>query len=223
MLFFAQALTSLSNGPSYVALFLRQVAALHFATKKAPLRLAIYRGVIFNFEHMTKESDIHLGGLNGYLNCLSRLCGPGYSFNVNMFEVESDVDAFIATKIEEWKIGDEYCSGTEYNYSGKYKIEFNEICDRLAGYIFNGLLKNSIPPDSTVYEQFKRVFIEDINEYYGLISTTLNYDGVFHPLIRGPVFEIALTSVKHENIFCFLVKIESFYVLSIFSKRNSAV
>ena len=46
MLFFAQALTSLSNGPSYVALFLRQVAALHFATKKAPLRLAIYRGVI---------------------------------------------------------------------------------------------------------------------------------------------------------------------------------
>jgi len=38
---------SLSNGPSYVALFLRQVAALHFATKKAPLRLAIYRGVSF--------------------------------------------------------------------------------------------------------------------------------------------------------------------------------
>jgi hypothetical protein len=172
---------------------------------------------------MAKESDLYLGGLNGYLNCLSRLCGPGYAFNVNMFDANSDVDKFIISKIAEWKIGDNYCSGTEYNYHGKSEIKFNEICDRLTEYIFTGILQKVIRPKSEEYEQYKRILIEDINEYYGLISTTLNYDGVFHPLIKGPVLEIALTSKKHEHIFCFLVKIESYYVLSIFSKRAGAV
>jgi len=168
---------------------------------------------------MAKESDLHLGGLNGYLSCLSRLCGPGYAFNVNMFEANSDVDTFVTSKIEEWKVGDEYYSGTAYEYSGKSKIGFEEICNRLAGYIFNGFLQEMAPPNSTVYKQLKRVLIDDLNEYYGLISTTLNYDGVFHPLISGPVFEIYLTSVKYEQLFCFLVKIENYYVLSIFTKR----
>ena len=168
---------------------------------------------------MKKETELYVGGLNGYLSCLSRLCGYQYSFSVNMFDAKCDIDEFVIGKFSELKKGDEYCKGTDYLYLGKSEIKFDAICEQIEHYVFNGLLGQVLQSRQNVYDSLKRTFIEDLNEYYGLISTALNHDGVFHPLIRGPVFKLDITNVEYEEIFCFLVKIENYYVLSMFSKR----
>lgn len=61
-----------------------------------------------------------------------------------------------------------------------------------------------------------RSVIWDINEFYGLASTNMNSEGVFHPLISGPVYRLNIISDRFTSSLFFLVKIEDMHVLAYF-------
>ena len=61
--------------------------------------------------------------------------------------------------------------------------------------------------------------IENINEYYGLASSTENRDGVFHPLIMGPIYNLCIQGKDESNYFYFLVKIDKFFVLTCLRRK----
>jgi hypothetical protein len=50
-------------------------------------------------------------------------------------------------------------------------------------------------PSDNARQYATKMLTEDINEYYGLPSVELNYEGVFHPLISNDVY---LLNIRNE-------------------------
>ena len=83
-------------------------------------------------------------------------------------------------------------------------------------YIFNGCINQEALTNQGAFEYATRTLIDDINESYGLVSTSLNKEGVFHPLITGPLYMLSISNNKNEKCLYYVVKIESMYVLTYF-------
>ena len=64
-----------------------------------------------------------------------------------------------------------------------------------------------------------KMLIKDINEHYGLISTSLNENGIFHPLLKNEINILKIFNVNHERSLYFLVQIENVFVLTAFVKK----
>ncbi len=161
----------------------------------------------------------HIEEFRGYLECLSRLCANGYSFRVSSFEANTEIDPFIVELSEIWSTEDEGAESIIHDYRGREIIKYEQIFDEIKSYIFSGLLtlENMASDDARNYA--KRSLIDDINEYYGLVSTSLNENGAFHPLISSQVYRLFIDCQKHEKSFHFIVKIENLYVLTSFVKN----
>lgn len=160
-----------------------------------------------NFESYIKE-------LNGYLHSLRRLRGPGYFYTARFYSAASNVDQFLSETVSGWG------EHGEFQYKGKSEIEFAALQERLTGIIFRGALNLENIASDKSKANIKKMVIEDINEYYGLASTSLDSNGVFHPLIAGPVFELDIRNDNYFNLFCYLVQIGNYYVLTSFTRRK---
>jgi hypothetical protein len=161
--------------------------------------------------------EIHIAELNGYLQSLRRLRGSGYLYSACSYQATGDIDQFLIETINGW--GDD----GEFKYEGKTEIEFRVIEERLVKIIFNGVLNLENINVDEFKDNIKKAVIEDINEYYGLASTSLASDGIFHPLIRGPVFEVKIKNKHYSGLFFYLVQIGNYYVLTSFTKRKPSV
>jgi hypothetical protein len=164
-------------------------------------------------------SNPYLNQLDGYLKCLSRLCANRYSFGVTSYEAIGDIDSLVYELVNLWGQGDEYIEKSEYQYKGKEIIDYQQLCKEVEKYIFNGLLNRKDMTSDDARNYATRMLIEDINEYYGLVSTTINENGVFHPLIRSEVYRLDIQNKKYEKAFFYIVKIENIYVLTNFCKN----
>lgn len=111
------------------------------------------------------------------------------------------------------------------SYKGRRKAikEFTHLAPDFVFWIFpDGKLfdaKDSHKKNTQKYLNNKLLY--DLNEFYGLMSTSINFDGVFHPLIKGPVYKLDISCDRYEHSLNFLVKIEHMYVVtyySVFSK-----
>lgn len=89
---------------------------------------------------MQKALNHHIHELNGYLSCLSRLCGPAYVFAAHAYQVEADVDSFVREAVAIWREGDEYIPASEIQYAGKSIIGYSQLQSEIAGCVTNGLL-----------------------------------------------------------------------------------
>lgn len=81
------------------------------------------------------------------------------------------------------------------------------------GYLCGGVIKDNTADQVTM-------LIDDIVEYYGLASTTLNPEGVWNPLLKGAL-EITVKDESnfHESSIYFLVEIEDQAILTGFGIR----
>lgn len=116
---------------------------------------------------------------------LRRFRGAGYFYSVRSYDATVDVEQFLTETVNEWgEIG-------EFKYIGKSKIEFGTLEERLNSIIIiGGALNLQNVSNDESKASIKKMVVEDINEYYGLASTSLNSDGIFHPLISRPVYEV---------------------------------
>ncbi|MCU7843564.1 MAG: hypothetical protein KZQ93_06955 [Candidatus Thiodiazotropha sp. (ex Monitilora ramsayi)] len=163
----------------------------------------------------------HIEEFRGYLDCLSRLCANGYSFGVSSYEADTEIDSLVSELTKLWGSGDEYMEPSSYEYVGRELVEYEVVFDEIKGYIFNGLLSLERMDSDNARNYAKKSLTEDINEYYGLVSISLNENGVFHPLISSEVYRLNIKCQRHERSFFFIVKIENLYVLTSFVKEVS--
>ena len=159
----------------------------------------------------------YIAELNGYLQSLRRLRGFGYCFSAHTYDLKVDIDQFAKETLCKW---DE--SGA-YKYLGKSLIEYRNLEDRITGIIFGGALNLENVNNEKSKKNIKKMVIEDINEYYGLASTSLDTKGHFHPLITGPVYELNIENSNFTSIFFYIVQIGKYYVLTGFTHRKKSV
>jgi hypothetical protein len=164
---------------------------------------------------MSKDYEFYIAELNGYLNAIRRLRGNGFFFGVRSYKAVDKIDNFVNEMIREW---DQHGS---FKYHGKSKIEFRELKDKIIDLIFGGVLNTRNMVNEQAENYAKEMLIEDINEYYGLASVSINKDGVFHPLIAGPVYNLDIQNKAYCASFYYLVKIEDNYIVTYFRKKKS--
>lgn len=170
---------------------------------------------------MKHISNHYIDEFRGYLKCIARLCAKGYSFGVAAYEADNDIDIFVSQLVEFWGQGDEYVEPSLYEYLGREKIESTQLFKEIEGFIFNGLLDRENMPSEAAKSYATKMLTEDINEYYGLVSVSLNKEGVFHPLLSNEVYMLKIQHSQYEQRLYFIVKIENVYVLTHFLKRVS--
>ena len=113
--------------------------------------------------------------LHGYLKALQRLCGTNYAFGARFYSKKEDLDTF-GQKISEKKL--------------KYEeADHVSIFKNIESMVFNGFLAKEHVPNERAWNYLTKVIIEDINEYFGLVSLALNEDGISHPLLNGIIYK----------------------------------
>ena len=151
--------------------------------------------------------------LNGYLQALERLCGNGYFFGANTYEADKDIDSKLS------EILDSLATKEEYAFKGKSEITNKSLISEMEQFIFNGILDRKNMVNDSARSFSTKMIVEDINEYYGLASTSINKEGVFHPLIKGPVFKLNIENVKIKKSLFYVVQIENNFVLTHFYQK----
>ena len=143
--------------------------------------------------------------LDGYLSSIRRLAYNNCDYWAIHLKIDTDVEAAIS------------------NYFLKYDIPKEVIEIKKIGY---DVVKTFF--DKFIVEQLKdntenqvTMLIDDIVEYYGLASTTLNPKGVWNPLLEG-AFEITVKDESnfHESLVYFLVEVENQAILTGFGIRT---
>ena len=168
---------------------------------------------------MQEVFNHYIHELNGYLLCLSRLAGRGYSFGAHAYQVEADVDSFAREAVAIWSKGNEYIPASDFRYVGKSIIEYVDLQSEITRYVMNGLLGPRKLSEAG-RNAAARMLLEDIIEYYGLASTSINPEGVFHPPIRSTVHRLDIRNEKYEHCLYFVLQIEDMYVLTRLCKRK---
>lgn len=161
---------------------------------------------------MNPTFELHIAELNGYLNSLRRLCGNCFFFGAQAYAAEQDIDAFAKSLVDSWSENGDYC------YEGRSIIEWDELSEAIESMILHGILDRKTMPNDTARAYVSKMLVEDINEYYGLASTSLDDNGVFHPLIQGPVYKLNISGRSQEKTLYYLVKIGRYYVFTHFRR-----
>lgn len=152
------------------------------------------------------SAEKYVSELHGYLKALQRLCGTNYVFGARLYSNKEELDTF-GSKISEKKL--------------KYeKDDHVEIFQNMESMIFNGILAKKYVSDERIWSYLTKTIIEDINEYFGLISTTLNEDGIFHPLLKGVIYKNTAPFEADKESLIFWIEIEKHYVLAYFRNIN---
>ncbi len=158
-------------------------------------------------EQKGKENMTYILALDGYLKALQRLCGAGYVFGVREYPAGDDIDEFMNAIVLEWG------AKNQYTYSGHKKINPRDVFFHIEEFVFNGAISKNIFQSNRVTI---KMILEDINEYYGLMSTSIDAEGAFHPLIKGPVYQLKIDTGDFYRSFYFLVKINKYFVITYF-------
>ncbi len=169
---------------------------------------------------MKHIENLYIDEFRGYLKCLSRLCANGYVFSVTAYSAVDNVDYFASKLVKFWNLGDEYIEPSCYEFLNSNKIEYDTLLKQIEKYIFNGLLERSNMPSKSAETYATKMLTDDINEYYGLVSVSLNDNGIFHPLISNDVYVLNIHNPRHEKSLYFIVKIEEIYVLTHLIKQH---
>lgn len=134
----------------------------------------------------------YISELRGYLQSLRRLCQRQCDFYADSFPVTGDIYLSIEEHVN--KCGD------QFQFVGVKSITFNEVENLLQKHLIHEL--------EVVSEDAIKLFMWDIIEYYGLISTALNPDGDFNPLVSNGALEVEVKSPHYLSGSIFVVVIE---------------
>lgn len=157
----------------------------------------------------------YVAELNGYLKSLQLLNGPNYKFGVHGFEFDGDIESFLKSL------------NFRVSYSKFEMIDFEEAKLKFFHFTLNGLISPCRFSSEDFFKYYSEMMFEDVNEYYGLVAVSQNKRGVFHPLIKGPIYQLHVDNGDYQtDYFSFLVRIENFFILTHLKKplkaRNAA-
>jgi len=132
---------------------------------------------------------IYVYELNGYLKAIERLCGRAYVFGANYFPAKSTIDEDINKFINKWdrKINKANKFDRKIKlltYLERVDISYNELMKDVESIIFDGFLNRDRLKSEDEYMYISKTIFEDIEEYYGLISTAINSHGISIHLLR---------------------------------------
>ncbi len=159
------------------------------------------------------QFDYYISELNGYLTALQRLSGVTFSFGAKSYYAKENIDEFLKNYLKEMT------EKEDISYGGRLEINYKELIVNIKKYIFNGFLSAEKIASANALSYLERTLIEDINEYYGLASNSLNESGTFHPLVEGPVYSLKIKNSGDVSSLYFMVKIESYYVITCFCQK----
>lgn len=158
--------------------------------------------------------EYYVGELNGYLKALSRTCGWRHHFGIRAEQKNGrSISEFIQHILADTQ------KYHPESYENHKIIDKNKLLDRIESMIFSGRMRN-MKSKKITKDDYSTVFMEDINEYFGLISTSINQDGVFHPLLSSTVFEVDILNVENTYSFYFALEIEDIYIFVYFYERK---
>jgi hypothetical protein len=169
---------------------------------------------------MKQLSNPHINELNGYLKCISRLRPTRSSFYATAYEAKGEIDDLISELVGLWSKDSEYVTPSKYEYTGKEEIDSHALFNEIEKYVFQGVLDRENIQNEKASAYLTRTLIEDINEYYGVVSTTQNKDGEFHPLLGTAIYRLNIKNESYSNSFYFIKKIAGIYVLTCFRNRK---
>jgi hypothetical protein len=79
-------------------------------------------------EHIESPS---INGLQGYLQCIKRLCTNGYAFGAVAYKANSDIDEFISGLVRYWGEDDGVVESDNFEYCGKELISYEFLLKKL--------------------------------------------------------------------------------------------
>lgn len=163
---------------------------------------------------MREANNAQISGLDGYLHCLGRLGANGSQFGVVAYEKIYDIDEFVLNLLAIWGERAADVGHEQYEYLGSEKITPKTLFETIDSFIFNGALDRSLMHDSRQKDYVTKMVSYDINEFYGVMSTSMNPSGEFHPLLAKDVHSLDIRCASHAREFYFLVEIENVYVVT---------
>lgn len=141
----------------------------------------------------------HLSEMNGYLNALQRICGSKYVFGVTEVPLSSEGNESIKLYIKKVKSCLAVRETNEFNYQ--------ELASNLNKVLYR-CINRILMLDENRWGVLSRGILDDINEYFGLISTTLNKDGIFYPLKKNKLSLYMSNSCGEDAEIFFSVDVE---------------
>lgn len=154
----------------------------------------------------------HLSELTGYLKALERMCGSNYIFGVS----ELPQGEIGAESIRQFIFG---INSNALYFGGTEELGYSDFIVRLEKILFNGLLSKDRFSEK-LWVRFSTVIKDDIDEYFGLISTSINSNGVFYPLKKNLLNRIVTSADDDENNLFLVVEIEEHKFLCYFYRKN---
>lgn len=150
-----------------------------------------------------KRTEIHIAHLEGFLNALQQLCGQDRVFDVGYFDIlDGDIKTSTITYFQLYSQG----------------LKIHEV--RPSGYDeIKSLIKRNV--FSQLKGNFQRGIIPELAwhlfEYYGLISTSINKNGVFNPITKGHVYYLDIECPKlYKSCEGYVVAIEKYAIVTTF-------
>ena len=161
--------------------------------------------------------EIYVSELNGYLRAFDRICGRSYIFGVKHIEIKELIDQEIRTYFDIWNKN----RGKMILYKGCSVIDYHALIKEIDKIIFNKFLSDKDKYCKGYLSYLSSTFFEDIQEFFGLISTTINRGGIFYPLRKSPVYLLNVSCDDFEKAVFFSVKIEHILLITYLYKNKS--
>ncbi|NEV65382.1 hypothetical protein [Thiorhodococcus minor] len=164
-------------------------------------------------ELSAKAFEAYVSELKGYLKAFDRVCGRSYFFGVICLETKESLDIEMQSYFNRWnKERDK-----KILYKGFRVIDYNALVSEIDEMVFHGFL-NVREVSGKPSSGLSGVFVDDINEFFGLISTTINPEGVFYPLRKSPIYLLEISREDLERALFFSVKVEHVLLITYFYK-----
>jgi len=135
---------------------------------------------------------------DGYLSAISRLSETKIGYSCSIIKMDHGIDVAIGNMLDRWNMDAKLVSKTKLDYQESENV-----------------LKDDFYCYLTNLDQPRLDLIDwDIQEYFGLLSTSLNENGIFHPMVRNGGYKLNIdTGGYYKKNTSLLVVVESFAVV----------
>ena len=142
---------------------------------------------------MHEDFEIYVASLSGFLNALERLTESKIILFNGYFKIEKELETSLKKYVLNWKDKPQLIS-----------------CDIISNSEFNAFLQKELYAKIEATENIIYNLDWQLQEHFGLVSTSLNTDGVYHPLVNGPIYLASVSTNDFTKNYVFAVQIENY-------------
>ena len=152
---------------------------------------------------MTEKIEVYTAALGGFLNALQRIADDERMFSVGYADLTGGIDDSLFEYISNW--------GKEFRYLGRTDMNSDDVM----AFFQEGVYSKLDLPKKIIHAlEFQLL------DYYGLISTGVDDNGPFQPLLSEPLYRIEVERNNSPYGAHFLVQIGKYGVVTSISARS---